>query len=950
MRDWILRLLAVLSAGVVLLAPALPAVAADDLGLPAWYGGAVKAFDRMGTTETEKPWWISKGTARKILLIKDDATVSIDATLTDGKRDGYPSQSDFDKALDGHAATITYKDTTFDVRAWLNLLGQTFADAYAESSSGGRVYGDKGYIPTAEEIDTETLKLAHTSSYLLEQAEKTDDDTVQAAQSACKAFGTVVNAVDVAWDKDMDTPGTYLAAAERDPEYGDVITYDDKILQRFDAMALLDRDNGTLYYDQIQNELEGKNKSLVNYDDLKPSAVVGGRKAQAKQFFGKAKTKVKEGAKQGLIDIVNNFVGGLIQDGTTKLVDMTIGLDNWCGTINSMRYDHDSKWFSKAIGYFGNKTVGGAMNIDCDDYRELGAAASEKQWKNIKSKQQEDDHETQLGSWKWHWSPWYVATASDGMTCYLRVKVYENADGLSFIDVAGGEVSAPTMTNALVRPDFDSFTQQSSMHPDLIGPVLPRQADAKGQVWDGTSFMTVNSDSAIGLQCGLSRKGYDCAYKYTSQLSYASDVEYRPYQFAWSVNSSTFRNFSSFASIVPGSLDWVMAHMRFHWGNNDEKEYDWSLNNMKRTLTDSSWSGSTIARESYPFTACGDDCPAAYQPTVKDQDVTTTTTVTDDDGTTHVSSLGGQKSSDSSGLLPRHVQAGLKDDGTIGGTLSFSASTAGGKSDLGTASLDGIYPNIAGKRLDLIDLKTGKSCFSEGYACADWVKETQQIVPDHQLTVDFKGTTKEYPALTYKCSYDVPGKITEVPLGECIVYAPQFEQEAQKSGQTTGRPDGSTSTNTTAEPDTGYSWSDCVKSATSETAAAWLYSPVTCAAHQLFIPDEKIMTTTASKFQRDTSDGISAQFRDLQTNWGALFQDFSDHGCHGVFVSFNWADIPILQDAEVLNACPGSDLEFLPVLSKAAITIALAVMAFSICRKAVMAIFDFHVSSDGGDA
>ena len=44
MRDWILRLLAVLSAGVVLLAPALPAVAADDLGLPAWYGGAVKAF------------------------------------------------------------------------------------------------------------------------------------------------------------------------------------------------------------------------------------------------------------------------------------------------------------------------------------------------------------------------------------------------------------------------------------------------------------------------------------------------------------------------------------------------------------------------------------------------------------------------------------------------------------------------------------------------------------------------------------------------------------------------------------------------------------------------------------------------------------------------------------------------------------------------------------------
>lgn len=889
MRDWILRMLAVLSAGVVLLAPALPAMAADDLGLPAWYGGALKAFDRMGTTETEKPWWISKGTARKILLIKDNATVSIDATLTDGKRDGYPSQSDFDKALDGHAATITYKDTTFDVRAWLNLLGQTFADAYAESSSGGRVYGDKGYIPTAEEIDTETLKLAHTSSYLLEQAEKTDDDTVQAAQSACKAFGTVVNAVDVAWDKDMDTPGTYLAAVERDPDYGDVITYDDKILQRFDAMALLDRDNGTLYYDQIQNELEGKNKSLVNYDDLKPSAVVGGRKAQAKQFFGKAKTKVKEGAKQGLIDMVNSFVGGLIQDGTTKLVDMTIGLDNWCGTINSMRYDLDSNWFYKAMGYFGNKTVGGAMNIDCDDYRELGAAASEKQWKNIKGAD-ETHSDDKAPHWSWTYTPWYVAT-QDGTSVYIRGRHYQDGKGAH-----------------LVWTDTIRATKGNKGH--LLGHVLPGD----------NAPLYPNSFNPYYRNDNL-----DAGFTEVSQMTYGTDVN--DYS-----SSSDITNIFPFG-YWPGDPDTVMSHFRYFAGDYGYHGYG----------VDDAY------KDGVAFSECGDDCPAAYQPTVKDQDVTTITTVTDDDGTQHTSELPGQKSSDSSGLLPRHVQAGLKDDGTIGGTLSFGASTAGGKSDLGTASLDGIYPNVAGKRLDLIDLKTGKSCFSEGYACADWVKEIQQIVPDHQLTVDFKGTTKEYPALTYKCSYDVPGKITEVPLGECIVYAPQFKEEAQKSGQTTGRPDGSTSTNTTAEPDTGYSWSDCVKSATSETAAAWLYSPVTCAAHQLFIPDEKVMTTTASKFQRDTSDGITAQFRELHTNWGALFDSFGGD-CHGIRVSFGWGDLRVFDNAEVLNACPGTQLEFLPELAKAAITIALAIMAFSICRKAVMAIFDFHVSSDDGDA
>jgi len=263
-------------------------------------------------------------------------------------------------------------------------------------------------------------------------------------------------------------------------------------------------------------------------------------------------------------------------------------------------------------------------------------------------------------------------------------------------------------------------------------------------------------------------------------------------------------------------------------------------------------------------------------------------------------------------------------------------------------TLDGIYPNNVGKRLDLIDTVTGKSCFSEGYACADWVKETQTLVPDHQLDVNFKGTTKEYPNLKYKCSYDVPGKITEVPLGECIAYAPQFKPEAQKSGQTTGQPDGSTSTNTTTKPDNSYSWDSCVQSATAENAAAWLYSPITCVAHQLFIPDEKVMTTTATKFQHDTSDGIMPQFRELQTNWGALFDSFGG-GCHGIKVSFGWGDIKVFDDAEFLNACPGTQLEFLPTLAKAGITVGLAIMAFSICRKAVMAIFDFQVSDSGGE-
>lgn len=945
MRDWMLRMLAVISAGVVLLAPALPAAA--DVARPTWYGGAVKAFDRMGVGKTDLPWWMSDGTAQQIVRLDKSRTIKIDANLAD-RLNGVPSQADYDKALADHAGKMAYKDKTVDLALWLDSLGETFADGYAGSVNGSLVYGQTGYVPDKEEIEAESLKLAHTSSYLLAQARDFDPDAAAAVSPSCAiAMGRVMAAVDRSWTTGADTPGTMMAASvSRDPEFGDVVTYDPKDFKKFDAMTMLDRDGGALYYDQIEKELKKKSKgSGIDVGKVGTKKVTG--RQAAKQIFAGIVRKGKGLLKGATLQAGLDFAGHLGQSTLGNLIDLTYGSQAWCDSYAwGIGQKNMAIGVLSVLGKAATKTFAG---LDCDNLEQRKKFLDDVQWvkamKELQGKQQ-DDHETSYGSWKWHWSPWYVATASDGMTCYLRVKVYENADGLSFIDVAGGEVSAPTMTNALVRPDYDSFTQQSSMHPELIGPVLPRQADAKGQVWDGTSFMTVNSDSAIGRQCGLSRKGYDCAYKYTSQLSYASDVEYRPYQFAW-VNSSTFRNFTSFASIVPGSLDWVMAHMHFHWGNNDRKEYDWSLKTMERTLTDSSWSGSTIARESYRFTACGGDCPAAYQPTGHDQDVSVDVTSQPGDGQTHTASAGGQSTGDATGWAPGHISTKVNQDGTVSGSVSIDAKTPTGTVNLGSGDLTGTYVNPQNKRLDLIDVKTGKSCFAEGYACVDWIRETQEILPKHQLDVTTKATTKDTP-LTYKCSYAEPGKVVEVPIGECVVYGPAFKESNQRSGQTTGQPDGSTSTQTGTKPDFKYDWDDCVKSATSDTAAAWLYSPVTCAAHQLFIPDDKVMTTTASRFQRDTWQGILPQFRTLQANWGALFEDFSDHGCHGVFISFGWGDLDIYRDQEVLNACPGSDLEYLPTLSKAAITIALALMAFSICRKAVMAIFDFHVSG-GGD-
>lgn len=923
-----LRMLAVISAGVVLLAPALPAAA--DVARPTWYGGAVKAFDRMGVGKTDLPWWMSDGTAQQIVRLDKSRTIKIDAKLAD-RLNGVPSQADYDKALADQAGKIAYQDKTVDMALWLNALGTTFADGYAASVNGSIVYGQTGYVPSEEEIEAESLKLAHTSSYLLAQARDFDPDAAAAVSPSCAiAMGRVMAAVDRSWTTGEDTPGTIMAASvSRDPEFGDVVTYDPKDFKKFDAMTMLDRDGGALYYDQIEKELKKKSKgSGIDVGKVGTKKVTG-RQAAKKIFAGivrKGKGLLKGATLQAGLD----FAGGLGQSTLGNLIDLTYGSQAWCDSYAwGIGQKNMAIGVLSVLGKAATKTFAG---LDCDNLEQRKKFLDDVQWvkamKELQGKQQ-DDHETSYGSWKWHWSDWYVATTPDGVTCYLRAPVYGNADGLGFVDVAAAEISAPNMAQHVHVGEYDAFTQIDNMDPDIIGPVI-----SKGQYYMARN--SLNPNYSCGGNCMMERG---------AQYTYDADVELRPYRFAW---LNEFENFSSFADIVPGDVDWVFSHLRLHWGNSLQRDYDsgQDLVTVKGGLRQSKIQDYTFTRESYPFSKCGGDCPAAYQPTTHDQDVSVDVTSQPGDGQTYTTSAGGQSTGDATGWAPGHISTKVNQDGTVSGSVSIDAKTPTGTVNLGSGDLTGTYVNPQNKRLDLIDVKTGKSCFAEGYACVDWIRETQEILPKHQLDVTTKATTVDTP-LTYKCSYAEPGKVVEVPIGECVVYGPAFKESNQRSGQTTGQPDGSTSTQTGTKPDFRYDWDDCVKSATSETAAAWLYSPVTCAAHQLFVPDDKVMTTTASRFQRDTWQGVLPQFRTLHANWSALFDSFGGD-CHGVHVKFGWGDTPIF-DHEVLNACPGTQLDFLPELSKAAITIALAVLAFSICRKAVMAIFDFHVDA-GGDA
>lgn len=889
---------------LVLLVSALPA-SAVDLDVPTWYGGAVKAFDRLGVSSAELPWWISKGTARKVLQLKDDV-LTIDAKLDD-RQNGVPSQADFDKALDAHKAQIQYQDTTVDVRKWLNALGETFSDGYAGSVNGSLKYGDLGYIPTEEEINQESVKLSHPSSYLLVQAMNMDDDeTVATSPSSCSTMGAVVNAVDKAWAAGAETPGTVLAAAppSYDPEFGDVIGYDSSDFKKYDSLTVLDRDGGSTYSGKIKGEIDAKAKGSGISSKNMNSQTITGKTASKSTFAGIMKngTGLLKGA---LTQLGGDYLTGAVHDGLQNLIDLTYGTQAWC---DSYAWGISNNAVLGTLSVMGKTATKYLAGLDCDEEDARKQALEDQQW----AEKMQELNSTKNMPTEYDLSDFPCGYANHPKgnpyvytICFTKMKalskgdpdsgtwpgwyVYGNIYMHDFTEVTGGLFSLFVIHTAYKDAGFSGDV---SMYLNFY-----YKSDGSYSLkMDSTGFQKGSTMPFVGELQGL-----------YSSLCPASGVEYK--------------------DKAGNCLDSLLADWLYYTANGDRLTFVDDLTST--TPTDKRPSADSLKKQQTPSPI----------------PVSTSATTTGADGATYSSAVSGM--SDGSGYAPSTIQTKVNDDGSLSGSVSIDTKAENGQTvNFGTGSLDGIYPNVAGKRLDLIDVKTGQSCFSEGYACADWVKETQQIVPDHQLDVNFKGTTKEYPALTYKCSYDVPGKITEVPLGECIAYAPQFKPEAQKSGQTTGEPDGSTSTNTTTEPDTGYSYTDCVRSATAETAAAWLYSPVTCAAHQLFIPDGKVMTTTAARFQRDTSDGIMPQFKALQTNWGAFFDSFGGD-CHGIRVSFGWGDFKIFDDAEFLNACPGTQLDYLPKLCRAAITVGLAIVAFSICRKAVMAIFDYNIP-DGG--
>lgn len=343
------------------------------------------------------------------------------------------------------------------------------------------------------------------------------------------------------------------------------------------------------------------------------------------------------------------------------------------------------------------------------------------------------------------------------------------------------------------------------------------------------------------------------------------------------------------------------------------------------------------------YTKCTVD--KSYKPTVHDEQasVQPTVTVIGDDGKTYTA-VGDPVPQDGSltfppvklpdGVQPKSIEAGKKaGDG--------SAQVIIPKQDL---NIDTHF----GGRLDLIDMATQKSCFLEGYACADWATQVKaKTVAD--VTLDNKATTTTNPDLGYKCVYDKGGKLEELPIGECTILKPQFKPDHQTTGTTGADPDnGDTLPDPSADPrsKTSIDVGSCVKTQVSMNPVSWVTVPVKCALSWAFEPDQTEVTTRRVAVQRQVKNGMVGE---LQTSYEKIVPDDQGSNCEGPEMTWAPFGLHLVDHAHPLSVCPGTGFEILPTFFRAGFTVMFAVFGLMGVRRLISSLIGLN-DSGGGDS
>lgn len=935
------RAFAVLSVVAAAVVTAVPAAA--DMVYPTWYGSAVKAMERMGIGEQDYPLWLQDDVARVVPTMTGD--LKIHGRLAD-RPDGVPSDDDWNRLVRERRARLVYADTTVDaVKLW-NVYGKVYADGYSRSNVGELHYGDSGYVPTSAEIDEWSRKLSVTTSELNADAAVGAED---GSSSGTAPSGYV--------SRCGTSPARVRAAAFRAAPASDVKPYSNRKMKKseqYTELYTMDMDDGSSYAQRILEE-EQKNGAGDAYSgdtSNNPSLreLEWGRHATARdRRIHKRLEKVKKAHStlNHFVDTVNAWIEpfSFVQNGIHQIRTWFFTDDDICGST-AMLGDRSEAGENVMRLLFG---IGEGLN--CDEYDALHfpadgeAATSVRKFAKQSAKdpdkpkyQGQGHSDGDLATLHYSYTSWYYADTPYGKI-YMRSTQATDDKGHSLVFLDGH--SDDFNDASQVRSEGDWLLSKSQdiadwkLRLDMLIPLTGT---------DGNYNWTYDVP-AYGIFSSTPGRHY-LTDAYLDQ-SIPDDPSYTVSYFRYNPHAASFtgkQNSRTWA--LPGKADDIFKQLLVLVTPKDGNVgYDYvNGSHMAIGRKSDDFGGRTrMASNVHAWHKCGKSCPADLQ--TRKPKVRVKATAKDPQGNDVGSSVSDPADPEDV-QVPASVTTPVGADGkTTASNISYDVVADDGTTKhVGDVTVPQV--DTAQKRLDLIDLTTGKSCFGEGYACADWYTETQQLIPDHQLTVSTKTTTKDLPALRYKCSYDVPGKITEVPIGECVAYANSFSEKAQRSGDVGADPDGKTLDKPVTAPDPKVDYRSCVQMETAGNPLKWLYEPVACAGRVLFKPDDKVVTTTRTRVERSTRTSVVVKLDLIRDNWRPVFTDGLGD-CHGYRVSFGFGGFNVFDDADFLDACPGKQLDWLPGLCRAFLTIACALGVMLLCRRAFMAIFDFHTGGDG---
>ena len=941
------RAFAVLSVVAAAVVTAVPAAA--DVVYPTWYGSAVKAMERMGIGEQDYPLWLQEDVARVVPTMTGD--LKIDARLAD-RPDGVPSDDDWNRLVSARRARLVYADTTVDaVKLW-NVYGKVYADGYARSNAGELHYGDSGYVPTSAEIDEWSRKLSVTTSELNADAAVGAED---GSSSGTETSGYV--------SRCGTSPARVRAAAFRTAPASDVKPYSNRKMKKseqYTELYTMDMDDGSSYAQRILEE-EQKNGAGDAYSgdtSNNPSLreLEWGRHATARdRRIHKRLEKVKKAHStlNHAVDTVNAWIEpfSFVQNGIHQIRTWFFTDDDICGST-AMLGDRSEAGENVMRLLFG---IGEGLN--CDEYDALHfpvdgeAATSVRKFAKQSAKDRDKpkyqgENDGDLAALHYSYTPWYYADTPYGKI-YMRSTQATDDRGHSLLMLQTNFTGGIYDANSYPRNQHNDGSQVRSE-----GDWLLSKSDdiSEGRIRI-SMLIPLTTQDRYAYNFGTYHLPWSDG-KYALNDSYLGqtipdDPYYTISNFEYSVHAATFYGVPEYSRwALPGKADDIFKKLLVlvtpKTGGVGYDYVNGSHTNVGRKSDD--FGGRTrMAANVHAWHKCDKSCPADLQ--TRKPKVRVKATAKDPQGN-DVGSTVSDPADPEDVKVPASVTTPVGTDGkTTASNVSYDVVADDGTTKhVGDVAIPQV--DAAQKRLDLIDLTTGKSCFGEGYACADWYTETQQLIPDHQLTVSTKKTTKELPALRYKCSYDVPGKVTEVPIGECVAYAHSFQEQAQRSGETGADPDGKTLDKPVTAPDPKVDYRSCVQMETAGNPLKWLYEPVACAGRVLFKPDDKVVTTTRTRVERSTRTSVVVKLDLIRDNWRPVFTD-GLVDCHGYRVSFGFAGFKVFDDADFLDACPGEQLDWLPGLCRAFLTIACALGVMLLCRRAFMAIFDFHTGGDG---